>query len=152
MNIRQHIYNTALFLVFVLALGTHGLLAQGNESPTLVGSWTFDHGLSMSKMTPEMQQHLDSLPQLRQQVLTAYEGRKVVFGPNGEYVQSLADGRSMTATWSLAGNVITITAPSGASTQEQLTFLDGNRLTLVPMVSGDTKAIIPEWHFIKDQN
>lgn len=149
---KNAVYNLWVFALLALLATTTDSNAQQAQTELLVGSWTFNHGLSMSKMTPQMQQHLDSLPQLRQQVLTAYAGRKVIFGPNGEYVRSLADGRSMTASWSLAGNVITITTPSGASTQEQLTFLSEDRLTLVPMVSGDTKAIIPEWHFIKDQN
>lgn len=146
--------NKALFFVLTCTfLGHVSILhAQNNEPVTLVGTWTFDHNVSMAKVVSTMQRQLDTVPQLKQQLRALYEGRKMFFGPNGEYVQSLADGRSVSGIWSLApDNVLTVTNAAGASMKQQLAYLGRNRLTLIPIVSGDTQALISEWHFKKDK-
>ncbi|NAS12674.1 lipocalin/fatty acid-binding family protein [Poritiphilus flavus] len=146
-------FSKALFLVFISVVLTPSLelQAQNNQTSTFIGTWTFDHKVSLNKIKAQLQQHLDSLPQLKQQLLDAYVGRKMSFGPNGEFVQSLADGRSVTGSWNLdPNNVLVLTDSSGSSIKQQFSFNGTNRLVLIPVISGDIQAMIPEWHFIKN--
>jgi len=105
---------------------------------------------SFASIEPATQAHMDTIPQIRSQLVSSYRGRKVTFGSDGMYSVSLSDGRTATGSWQLTSSTeIKLTDPRGNVSYQQIASLQGNRLILIPMASGSLKSIIKQQHFVK---
>ncbi len=134
----------------IFSMATIGIRAQSQPHP-IVGNWIFDEVSSMAQMNLEVKQHLDSLPQLRTQVLSNYIGRTMHFIEDGSYQQLMTNGNSLTGTWSiLAPDVLLITDGSGNVLQQQIVTLSPSTLILKHPVLGDTRPLFNQVHFTKN--
>ncbi len=135
-------------MVFMAIVGT--VSAQKDPAGQLVGTWQFDDISSFATMDEASRAHLDSLPQLKAQVLGSYSGRKLSISPNGNCTLSLASGQSASFGWVLSNDgVLTLKDASGNMAHETVRVLTDERLVLVPVVQRDMKNIIGEQHYIK---
>jgi len=129
---------------------TTSLQAQATTEAQLVGTWLFEDTASFASIEPATQAHMDTIPQIRSQLVSSYRGRKVTFGSDGMYSVSLSDGRTATGSWQLTSSTeIKLTDPRGNVSYQQIASLQGNRLILIPMASGSLKSIIKQQHFVK---
>lgn len=136
--------------LLLLLLCSSTVYSQNTIAEELIGTWSFDQATSFATIAPETKAHMDTIPQIQSQLLAAYSGRKVFFGSDGMYRVSLADGRSATGTWQLTlEGELRLTDPSGNVSYQQIVGLQGNRLVLIPIVSGSLKSIIKQQHFVK---
>ncbi|MEO0900553.1 MAG: lipocalin family protein [Bacteroidota bacterium] len=128
------------------------ICAQQNPAENLVGTWQFDDTNSFATMDTISKVKLDSLPELKAQILSSYSGRSFSFYPDGNCSLKMANGQSFPYDWALTeDSVLVLTDPEGNSGQEMIRVLTNNRLVLVPKVEGKTRNIIEEQHFIKQQ-
>lgn len=134
----------------VFLMTTIDLKSQTQPHP-IVGSWTFNETASFPKMNIEVKQHLDSLPQLKTQVLSNYVGRVMTFNTNGTYQQFMTNGSSLSGTWSIdPSNLLVIDYGNGNVLQQQIVTLNPATLILAHPVLGDTRPLFRQIHFTKN--
>jgi len=146
---RPHVFIPLLISCF---FSINLLTAQNNNKQhPLVGTWSFNQTLSFAKMVPEDKNEFDKNGQMKTQILSAYDGRTLFFGEQGEYLQVMADGSSITGNWVLDSdnNVLTITNNLGSSIKQSISKLNASQLSLVLITGGNAKAIIPEQYYTK---
>lgn len=150
----KYAYPHIFLLLFITVLLSGSIKLHGQkvkDVSVLIGTWTFNQGPSFAKIRSELNTQLDSTPEVKSQIISAYVGRKISFYVNGDYLQVLADGRSVSGTWVLdPSNLLSITSANGGVYQQQIIALSNGRLVIAPIVTGDNESIIPEWHFIKN--
>lgn len=143
-------YTTILILCVFFQTTT---FAQDRGTHPLIGAWEFDYGPSFARMETSTKTRLDSLPQQKFNMESVYRGRKILFGADGSYVQQLADGRRSTGTWVLDGtNNIVVTDPNGNKYPQRIKALTKTHLVIEPIVSGESRPVLPEWHYKKLKN
>lgn len=126
--------------------------AQQNPSQQLLGTWYFDDASSFATMDTPSKVKLDSLPQLKTQILDSYSGRRFIFSTNGSCMLTLASGQSFTYGWSLSGDgILALTDAAGNVGHETVRVLTNDRLVLVPNAEGEARNLIEEQHFIRQQ-
>ncbi|MEO0900582.1 MAG: hypothetical protein AAFY00_00700 [Bacteroidota bacterium] len=126
--------------------------AQANPSEQLLGTWQFDDTSSFATMDGPSKVKLDSLPQLKAQILDSYSGRRLMFSQNGNCTMTLTNGQNFTYGWSLTGDgVLVLTDSAGNTGHETVKVLTNDRLVLVPKTEGDARNIIEEQHFTRQQ-
>ncbi|WP_394974006.1 hypothetical protein [uncultured Croceitalea sp.] len=136
--------------MFFIMLCSNLTQAQTTVFEQLTGTWLFDDATSFATIEPATRAHMDTVPQLKTQLLSAYIGRKVFFGSDGAYKVILSDGRGASGNWKLTpSGEISLTDPQGNVSYQQIGALENNRLVLIPIVSKGFKGIIKERHFVK---
>ena len=133
-----------------LLLAVTQAFSQGSPHP-IEGSWTFDETASLPHMTTKVKQHLDSLPQLKSQVLANYVGRTLTFNTDNTYVQSMTSGNAVNGTWSIdSQDNLLINDGNGNVLQQQILTLNSGILILAHPVLGDAQPLYSQTHFTKN--
>ncbi len=123
-----------------------GLQAQQSPSELLVGTWQFDDASSFATMDP----YLNDNSSLQAQVIASYSGRQLSIAADGTFVQTLANGQSITCTWALSTEgALILTDALGNTYHNTLQTLTGTKLVFVPKVGSGTRNLIGEQHFTK---
>ena len=148
---KKYIYLKYSFITALLSIvfisGVHG---QQTPAERLVGNWYFDDASSFATMDERSRAQMDTIPQLKSQVLDSYRGRRLNIAQDGSCSLSLANGQTAVFSWSLTNDgTLTLTNSSGATVQESVKVLTPNRLVLVPSARGNARSIIAEQHFIR---
>ncbi len=140
----------ALMVLFTMSISLQ-LKAQSNKSPEamITGNWVFSEGPSYANMPQDIKQQLDSIPSLKQEIFSAYGGRKMFFNPNGEFIQTIAQGIRITGRWALQGNTLLITDPEGNVYTMELAELKQNRLSFITPTAQGTRPMIPIQYYSK---
>jgi len=149
----NHIIKTTPLVVigfFFMILTNNSIQAQESTAQQLVGTWLFDEQSSFATIDPVYKMQMDSLPQFKSQLESAYRGRKIIFGADNSYTTLLADGRQASGTWSLdVNNKIRVLDPVGNAYLYELAQFNGTHMVLIPITQGNTKSTIAQWHFVK---
>jgi len=149
---KQYI-KTARRILFVVTLVLIGLSQNKLQAQTsvenLIGDWVFNEGVSFTTIDPMFEKQIDTIPALRSKLVAVYSGRQLHFQAGGNYRTTLSDGRATSGTWQLQGTLLKIIDQAGTVFEYQLSNLSTTTLTLIPIVSADTKSIITQWHFNK---
>jgi len=145
--IKQHIQRYGLLLLLLVSVS---ISAQEDPASQLVGTWLLDDQASFSSMDSETQARMDSIPQLHNQLLSSYKGRKAFFGSDGTYTVTLSDGRSVSGSWQLISTEeLQFTDPGGNTTYQRIGGLNATHMVLIPIDTGDFKSVIRQWHYVK---
>ncbi len=142
------IYIRLFFLLLTAALFVPN---QGNaqDSNDLIGSWIFSDGPSFARIEPDIKVHMDSIPQLKTEVFSAFTGRILTFSANGDFLMTLANGLQLPGTWTLTGNVLRVTSAEGFVMEQTVGELKTNRLTLIAPASAESRPVLPEMFYRK---
>ena len=134
----------------VILLAASQAFSQGSPH-SIEGSWTFNDTASFPKMNLEVKQHLDSLPQLKTQVLANYVGRVLTFNSDGTYMQVMTNGNSVNGTWSITPeDMLLIDDGNGNVLQQRIITINPSVLILAHPVLGDSLPLFKQTHFTKN--
>ena len=122
---------------------------NGQESHPIEGTWIFNGNSSYARMATDMQTHLDTIPDLRSKFYADYEGRTMIFLPNGNFVQVMGSGMHLNGTWTVEGSALIIRNSDGDSFYQEIGELTESSLVLLLPSYGEAKPLLPELHFTK---
>lgn len=146
---KKNIY--ILFACLFLSLQATQVVAQQMSTEDITGDWKLQYNASVAKMGNDLKTHFNGMSATQKSSLKKlYEERVFSFNTNGNYTQTLKDGRSVSGTWSLASNKLTMTDSSGKSLQFTVLSVDNSKLVLKALDDGNTKMLLSEWHLTKN--
>lgn len=141
------IFYSLMVCLFVTTIG----FSQNNSNESiLIGEWVFEFDKSFSEVEKSSRTYLDSIPNNELQIIHSnYQGRKIIFESDGDFIQSLSDGREVSGKWLLNSktNMIVIKLPNGAIYYQQLKILDKGSILLTP--DKGSNIIINKWYYTK---
>ncbi|WP_435624307.1 hypothetical protein [Flagellimonas sp.] len=148
---KKYIYLKYTIITALLSIAfITNLSSQQTPAERLVGNWYFDEVSSFATMDTRSRTQMDTIPQLKSQVLNSYRGRRLFISQDGSCSLALANGQTAVFSWSLANDgTLTLTNANGTTVQESVRVLTPNRLVLVPSAKGNARSIIAEQHFIR---
>jgi len=148
--------NKIFFRILALLLfstSIHTITAQEVSNDEMVlGTWTFLDAASIGKMPIDIQQELQSSPNLQNHIASFYTGRQMNFYTDGTYSLVFPNGLNINGQWSISGNTLTTQNNDGSSAAQQIVFLDSNHFYLISQqfFNSDARVLFPELHFIKN--
>ncbi len=138
-------------LVVCLFVTTIGFGQQDDNSKSILnGEWMFEFDKSFLSVKESSKIYLDSISGDELKIINSnYKGRRINFKSNGDFIQSLADGRQVSGTWTLdpQKKKIEIKLPNGAIFYQKLKIIDAKSILLAPYQE-DT-IIINKWYYTK---
>lgn len=141
------IFYSLMVCLFVTTIG----FSQNNSNESiLIGEWVFEFDKSFSEVEKSSRTYLDSIPNNELQIIHSnYQGRKIIFESDGDFIQSLSDGRKVSGKWLLNSmtKMIEIKLPNGAIYYQQLKILDKGSILLTP--DKGSNIIINKWYYTK---
>lgn len=125
---------------------------QVSINEMVVGTWTFVDAASIAKMPIDIQQELQSSPNLQNHIASFYTGRQMNFYADGTYSLIFPNGLNINGQWNISGNTLTTQNNDGSSATQQIVFLDTDHFYLISQQfsNSDARVLFPELHFIKN--
>jgi hypothetical protein len=143
-------------VIFLLALFSLSSQAQEqNTAEKLIGTWTLQYDATFASIKPDTKTRFNTMNHTRQKrMINNFKGRKIIFNTNGDFIQSLADGRQSNSTWKFTSNntTIEITDSKGRIHLYKIKKLTSNLLVYKLKENTNIKPLIPELHFVKNEN
>lgn len=141
-----------LIMLQVVVFVQAGKITAQTSAELLVGNWMFDYTTSMNSMESKALQMFNKMDNVGKNLFqTAYQGRKMAFGNNGDFSQQLASGQITQGSWSVnnGSNSVVLTYPNGMQIFYSIVTLTSNSLIMRVESNGKAKMMITEWYFTK---
>ena len=142
-----------LFLVLALGIIQTIKAQDSNDSTTfLIGTWIFDYDQSVSNLTAEKKETLQSYPaEVKIAIEGAYRNRKLTFNIDGTYSQLIEDGSVTSGIWhyDASQQVLQMTNTEGTLLAVQVIKNTNSSLILTPIELGERTILINNWYFTK---
>lgn len=143
---KNTIIHSMLLLLALILLSSN---VRGQEFHPIVGTWVFNGTNSYPKMIIEAKTRMDTIPNLRSKFYSDYDGRSMIFLPNGNFTQVMGSGIRLNGTWSVEGKTLVLRNEKGESFYQQIGELTSNSMILILPSNGESKPVLPELHFQK---
>jgi len=136
-----------LFLVF----NSVGINAQ-TKPERLIGTWGFDYDKSMGKIDEQVQKDYASMPEaIKNNFEQTYKGRKLIFNPDGSFVQKTANGKQILGNWILDNNQnISVTSPQVGNITFKIEVLSEAMMVLQLQKKGNEQIVFSRWYLNKN--
>ncbi len=150
MKISDLIKIVMAFCVFLVFTG-EGYAQESSGVSSLIGKWHFQYAPSYAGMSTENKEILESSPDLKAQILKIYINRVLYFGPNGGFEQIDGNGNRVEGIWTLSGQTLTITDPSGNIWVQTVAQLTERQIVLRQNAMGEGQPVFSDLYFIKTE-
>lgn len=141
---KLYFFSTVLILITCFSYGQV-------KSEQLIGTWTLDYETSIKKNESFSKNIFGRMPETkREETKALYKGRVINLDVEGNYKQTLADGRSIDRKWVLKGNKLIIIGPGEHESIFLVKELNDSSLVLKLQLKGKIKTLIKDWYYIKN--
>tara|TARA_R110001592_G_scaffold11019_20_gene55567 strand:- start:1046 stop:1516 length:471 start_codon:yes stop_codon:yes gene_type:complete len=153
LNFNSNVLSHRLIVLTILLLSTIANYSQETNisKSELIGSWRVDETPSLNGISEEDKVMLDSSPEMGIKTKEGIVNRVLSFGPKGIFSQTYGSGRQLNGTWTLKGQMLTITSLKGNLWEQKIVQVAKDRLILEQLAKGEFHPIVPILYLTKNQ-